>query len=226
MNNKPIRYVFIAIFSWALISGLAEAASIPLAPLHHTRWYFVPAYVSHAVILVGTLILFRCMKIILPTFTLRPNGGTLFVRTISYFVVMGILFGLFGPKINVHAALSTGEWISALLWLVFEFGIVGWTEELLYRGALQRLFNLGFSNRTVLGTRAGVVCAAILFSIDHLGNVTYQSPGVTATQAIGALIIGLLLGRYYDRTDDLAGVAWMHNILDGLMVVVPWITMH
>jgi membrane protease YdiL (CAAX protease family) len=71
--------------------------------------------------------------------------------------------------------------------------------------------------------RVGVLLAAILFSISHLGNVIYQSLSVTAIQAVGAFIIGLLLGRYYDRTDDLAGAAWLHNIIDGLMFVVPWL---
>jgi membrane protease YdiL (CAAX protease family) len=83
--------------------------------------------------------------------------------------------------------------------------------------------NEAIPNQAIFGTRVGVLLAAILFSIGHLGNVIYQSLGVTIIQAAGAFFIGYWLGRYYDRTEDLAGAAWLHNVIDGLMFVVPWV---
>jgi uncharacterized membrane protein len=33
-------------------------------------------------------------------------------------------------------------------------------------------------------------------------------------QALGAVVVGLIFGMYYDAKDDLAEVAWLHDIVD------------
>ena len=210
----------IAILGWLIISGILETVTIPLASLHKTQWYWVPAYASHFIMFICTFGLARYSKIQLPHFTFKP-GNKVFFRIAFYFAAFGIAVGIYEPAINFPA--SQSAMLSTILWFIFQAGIVGWTEEFLYRGTLQAILNEALPNRTVLGTRVGVLLAAVMFSIVHLGNITYQSFRITVIQATGALVLGLFFGRYYDRTGDLAGAAWLHNIVDGLMFIVPLI---
>lgn len=78
------------------------------------------------------------------------------------------------------------------------------TEEAFFRGFLQ--------------SRFGIAIATTCFALSH---VNYGSPAMGG----GVFVIGLVLGRAFRRTDDLAVCAIAHGVFDAiqLLVVLPLI---
>lgn len=110
--------------------------------------------------------------------------------------------------------------------LQFVFGgiIVGWTEEFLFRGCVQRVLNEKFAFNTFLGIRKGTLLAAIIFGLLHFVNIALgQSLSSSLTQFLFATFFGILIGIFYHKTNDLAGAAWIHNIVDFTTMVAPFI---
>lgn len=88
-------------------------------------------------------------------------------------------------------------------------GLVGFVEEFLFRGVLQRVFEY------YLGTWPGLLLASGIFGLVHSG---YGIP----VEMLFAGGIGLLFGWIYDRTDSLLLVTIMHGVLNVfLFAVIP-----
>lgn len=106
--------------------------------------------------------------------------------------------------------------------LAFEGIVVGWTEEYLFRGCLQRMLNRRFKSMVASRIRSGTLIAAILFGLFHFVNIILgQSFNASIPHVIFATFFGMVVGWYYDRTSDFAGVAWIHNITDLAGTVLP-----
>lgn len=79
--------------------------------------------------------------------------------------------------------------------------VVGFVEELLFRGILQRTI------QARIGRVVGILVASVIFGLMHSG---YGS----ASEVSLAVAIGLLFGLIYDRIDSLALVGITHAILN------------
>jgi len=141
-------------------------------------------------------------------------------RRLKSFTLLAILI----VAVQVLNGQQGGTWGSllssglglVLAQLVFQGVFVGWTEEYLFRGSIQRALNFrwhqGESGRRV---RTGTLVAALLFGLGHFTNLGLgQSLVDTEVQTLTAFVGGLIGGIYYDVKDDFAAVAWLHNILD------------
>ncbi len=75
--------------------------------------------------------------------------------------------------------------------------------------------------RAFVQARVGIVIATLWFALSHMN---YGSP----TMGMGVLVIGAVLGRAYQRTEDLAICAVAHGTFDAiqLLIVLPLIASH
>jgi len=174
-------------------------------------------------VLIALLIL-RVTKTSSPKLKLFPTkeirklflmvAGALVAFTIVWDVILG------SDSVNKIATIIQSGWTYGASYVLFEIVFVGWTEEYLYRGTLQRIFNKALGKKDMRGITYGAITAAILFGGLHLLNVTYQPLNMTLRQSAFAFVAGLVLGIYYDRTEDFAGVAWLHNIINAVSAVI------
>lgn len=97
--------------------------------------------------------------------------------------------------------------------------LIGWTEELIFRGVILNLFLERFQ-KTQGGILSAILLSGVLFGAVHLTNV-FQ--GVTlisaAVQALEGALLGIILGAVYVRTGNIWLVIAYHATVDfaGLM---------
>lgn len=108
--------------------------------------------------------------------------------------------------------------------LVFQGVFVGWTEEYLFRGSIQRVLNSRWGHRkTSLMVKRGTLVAALIFGLGHFSNLALgQALFDTEVQALTAFVGGLVCGIYYDAKDDFAAIAWLHNIVDAIPLLMSY----
>ena len=97
--------------------------------------------------------------------------------------------------------------------------LIGWAEELVFRGVILNLF-LDRFGRTKKGILQAVVISGILFGAVHLTNVFQGvTPGSAAVQAINASLLGVIFGAIYVRSGNIWLVILYHAAVDfaGLM---------
>ena len=217
----PGRLLLTGAVGLGLIALVTQPVYGALAGLPLAQRLSLPAYATHGVMLAGALIILWLARFPRPRLRLAPALSRRFLATAACCAALALLSGWRFPAFSA-SYLQAGP-AALLSRLVFELLVVGWTEEYLFRGALQRLFNAGLGGRSLGGLRLGTLLAALLFGLVHLGNIAYQPPALTVIQAVYATLIGLVLGRYYDASDDLAGAAWLHSILDGGAFLVTWL---
>ncbi len=138
-------------------------------------------------------------------------------RRLKSFALLAVVFvavqALSGPQGG--SLLSYGFGFVAAQ-LVFQGVFVGWTEEYLFRGSIQRVLNSRRgTHESGRRLKTGTLLASLLFGLAHFANLGLgQSLQDTLVQAPVAFVVGLIFGIYYDAKDDLAAVAWLHNIVD------------
>jgi membrane protease YdiL (CAAX protease family) len=111
--------------------------------------------------------------------------------------------------IQPEALVPSLAWSNLLLIGVVMIFILGFVEELLFRGILQQ------SLEERIGTVPGILLASMLFGLMHSGY------GVPAEMAF-ASVIGLVLGVVYDRTESILLVTVIHGLLNVfLFAIIP-----
>ena len=92
--------------------------------------------------------------------------------------------------------------------------LIGWTEELIFRGVILNLFLERFS-KTKRGILWAVILSGVLFGAVHLTNI---SQGVTVTsamiQAINGAFLGVIFGAVYARSGNIWLVMTFHALVD------------
>ena len=92
--------------------------------------------------------------------------------------------------------------------------LIGWTEELVFRGVILNLFLERFS-KTKRGILWAVILSSVLFGAVHLTNI---SQGVTVTsamiQAINGAFLGVIFGAVYARSRNIWLVITFHALVD------------
>ncbi|MBB6671624.1 CPBP family intramembrane glutamic endopeptidase [Cohnella nanjingensis] len=99
--------------------------------------------------------------------------------------IVTLLIWLFGGLRFEAASASQARWLS-LLWGVFVFAVVAFSEELLTRGYVQGLVKLRF------GAVAAVAVSSLLFAVMHFGNASvFDSIWPTVNLVLAGVILGI-----------------------------------
>ena len=119
------------------------------------------------------------------------------------------------------ASMSPLGWAHTLL---FQGFFVGWSEEFPFHVPLQNILNQRFSRgRTIPRMRRGTLVASVVFGAVHLGNAFLGQAASSADgEAVFPLAFAFAVGCCYERTQDLAGTAWIHNATDGLVTLATF----
>lgn len=128
-------------------------------------------------------------------------------------VVVSVVMGMIEYAIvRPDALVPAWDIPNVLLLSVVMIGFVGFVEEALFRGVLQRALEAR------LGVLPGLLLASALFGLLHAG---YHSP----VEILFAAGVGLVYGIIYDRTDSLGLITVMHGVLNvtlfGLVPLFP-----
>lgn len=135
-------------------------------------------------------------------------------RVFAAAVIPGIFMGMFLGHIEYEIIEPAGLIPTWDLWnvtfiTVVMIGFVGFVEELLYRGLLQRAL------QTRIGRWGGLLLSAALFGLMHSA---YSSPA----EIVFAGAIGLLFGLIYDASDSIFLITVIHGVLNiFLFAVIP-----
>jgi membrane protease YdiL (CAAX protease family) len=192
-----------------LISALAVLALLPLLRFTSLVMPFTEFPENYWLALVGGPLLLaaglavRTLGLTPAEVGLRLRGWPLQIAIGAAGVPLGLVaFLLQNPD---APAGSTGDLlVKAAILVVF----VAFTEELIFRGLVQRTFD------GILGL-PGFVWSTCLFMLVYLGS---RSPGEIAF----AGVVGLLFGLCVQRTQSIVGVFVAHSVLlVGLVVVWP-----
>ena len=97
-----------------------------------------------------------------------------------------------------------------VLWIVVMFVVVGFSEELLFRGFMQRRLEIYFRSRRTHYRELALVITSLVFAAVHMDLV-----GLPAR-----FVLGLLLGYLAQRQDySIAGASVAHGLNNAIVVV-------
>jgi membrane protease YdiL (CAAX protease family) len=158
--------------------------------------------------------------------------GVALVLSVSFLmqIILNLIFGyqtmqdFFGTGGEVDAMIASADILSIFLLSVIMILIIGTTEEVLFRGFLQK----GLVRS--LGKSWGIVITALIFSSIHLIGI-FLSPGSPLIFIISLLFnffpffaISLLLGLLFNwRKENLIAVMITHGVYDALIIILAFI---
>lgn len=143
-----------------------------------------------------------------PPLTLRSFGTRLLLLPIALagaVLLSEVEFHIIGPEALI------AEWTTwnLVLIAVVMIGFVGFVEEMLFRGILQRRL------QTRIGRWSGILLASGVFGLLH--SVYGTELGI-----LFAFAVGILLGLLYDWTDSIGLVTIVHGVMNVfLFAVIP-----
>ncbi len=191
-----------------------------------TRWRALCAYGLLAIVFVLTVALpiaayWRGAPVDVETM----GVGALFAGQAVLASFLALWFALrTRTSLRSFLKLPTGRWPQRIV-EGMRVGILGWMLTLTAMIALGIVTRAGTLEeaffRAFVQARVGIVLATLWFALSHMN---YGSP----TMGLGVLVIGLVLGRAYQRTEDIAICAIAHGTFDAiqLLVVLPLIAAH
>ena len=155
----------------------------------------------------------------------RWSVKTASLFALVWFVISLVLSILFTFPSQIQYELTATNIISDL---TFDFGLTGFSEEILFRGLIMGVLLLSWRGFIRIGSFkisvAGVV-ATVLFSLAHIG-IDYRTLSITAIYPL-QLVFTTGLGLFYavmrDKTGSLVGPIIAHGASDGFVTVVQLI---
>jgi len=158
--------------------------------------------------------------------------GVLLVVGVSFLteILLEVFFGIeiirdvSGATSDVEIIISNSDILSLILLSVVMILIIGTSEEILFRGFMQK----GLTRR--LGNKGGILITAFIFAIIHVIGVillVLESPMVLFVSFILSFIpyfaISLLLGLiYYWRNENLIAVVLAHGVYNALTIILAF----
>lgn len=133
-----------------------------------------------------------------------PSAGLVFVMILFYFVTgLGALLD------------SSATWIQWLL-LIGHCILIGFCEETLFRGLIQRQFHAIFKEDSFKHVFLATVCAGAIFGLTHMINLTRgASFSSVAFQAMVNIFIGIYYcGIFYRVGKNLWFMVFLHGLYD------------
>ena len=194
-------------------------------------------YVDHAVLLVAALVLAAWFsKGRLSEYGLqRPKRKSYVLPAIAWGAFFGVAmtFVDYLPQIMVRTAppdnlsLTTTSLVG---WLGFEAIVVGFTEEIPFRGLLQTFLMQRTSGRVRIlnfDMHIGGVILALLFALAHLTTFWERAFWLALGQQVYAFALGILYAYWREKSDSLIAPIIGHNVSDGvefgLMFLMTWL---
>ena len=105
--------------------------------------------------------------------------------------------------------------LAIIMNLLFNGVLVGISEEFVFRGQIQTGLNNSVKKTLKIGKgniRLGTVLTALIFAGIHFQNIL---------SIPFALFFGMIVGHFYDKTNNIWGAVVIHNIVDFLSFVIP-----
>ena len=151
---------------------------------------FYSKLIMAGLVLIAVLIL-RKMRIHLFSFTLLRGG----LLTGLFFVLLAT-FRLFVAQ---DTATDTG---TRMLAFILAMLLVGYTEEVLFRGLIQNAFHKLFGEASWQAVWGACLCTGILFGAAHLSNIFQPDVSTSAAivQTVTNVFVGVYLCAMYYRT--------------------------
>ncbi len=158
--------------------------------------------------------------------------GILIVVFTSFFieVILELIFGteiiyeIGAPNSEIDAIIYNTDALSLTLLLIIMILVIGTSEEVLFRGFMQK----GLV-RTI-GTKSGIIVTALIFSFIHLIGIFIAYSEFPELLLISFLLsfvpyfaISLLLGiLFYWRNENLIAVMITHGVYDALTILLTF----
>jgi len=159
--------------------------------------------------------------------------GVLLVVGVTFIteILLEVLFGIeiirdvSGATSDVEMIISNSDIFGLILLSVVMILIIGTSEEILFRGFMQK----GLTRR--LGTWGGLLITALIFAIIHVIAVILLFLGSPMVLLVSFLLsfipyfaISLLLGLiYYWRNENLIAVIITHGVYDALTIILVFL---
>lgn len=159
--------------------------------------------------------------------------GVLLVVGVSFLteILLEVFFGIdiirdiSGATSDVEIIISNSDILSIILLSVVMILIIGTSEEILFRGFMQK----GLTRR--LGNVGGIIITALIFAIIHVIGIILLVLGNPMVLLISFLLsfipyfaISLLLGLiYYWRKENLLAVIITHGVYDALTIIFVFV---
>lgn len=150
--------------------------------------------------------------------------GLLFVALAAIYGVV-LLLGIGEPAEHEIVQLGLARPTVLLVLVPLSLVIIGPTEELLFRGAIQtRLVG-------AYGPGAGIALTSIIFAVVHLPMYATGSAAAIATSIVVVFALSLILGWLYERTENLVVPAVVHGVYNTVLLgtlylvaidLLPW----
>ena len=158
--------------------------------------------------------------------------GVLLVALVSFLteIVIEILFGIeivsdvSGTTSDVEFIITSSDILSIILLSLVMILIIGTSEEILFRGFMQK----GLMRS--LGNKGGIIVSAFIFAMIHVLGVILMLIDVPLILLVSFLLsfipyfaISLLLGLiYYWRNENLIAVIITHGVYDALTIILAF----
>ncbi len=158
--------------------------------------------------------------------------GVALVLSVSFLmeIILSLIFGFeimqdfYGTAGEVDTMIASADILSIFLLALIMILIIGTTEEVLFRGFLQK----GLVRS--LGKSWGIIFTALIFSLIHLIGI-FLAPGSAIIFIISFLFnffpffaISLLLGLLYNwRKENLIAVMITHGVYNALTIILAFI---
>ena len=212
MNLPKTAVVCIGILAAAAFLGLSDLASLLLS-----RFLVLPGYGNSmiaeflsGVIALGMLLLFGYQ------FVLRERSvGVVKSLYIGGFLTGYCLFEIVA-QLQVQAVSRNAKVVNGVevLYFVLTMLLIGWTEEIVFRGLILNLFLDRFS-KTKKGILGAVILSGVIFGAVHVTNIlTGAAVESACVQAVTAAVLGILFGAVYVRSRNLWLVMLYHALID------------
>lgn len=123
-------------------------------------------------------------------------------------------------QLILSGGFSRAASIGELLLFTVTIFLVGFTEEVFFRGIVANLF-LDKLPRNKYGVWCAVIGSGLVFGLMHLSNALSANPGGALVQAFVASAMGMALSAVYYRTRNIWSVIFIHAFVDFCSLIVP-----
>ena len=205
--------IFMGLFLIPVLNLLFPAIMSGILPSNENIRSFVIELIR-TIISLGLLFLFHKTRVLKIT---GKGLATGLICGLPYIIIWGyrMLSGLW--DIPVDFLIPTSE----IIFVVFEWFLIGIFEECLFRGVVQELFMDIFGSKTRKSVILSIVCTATLFGLCHFQNIFIGATlsGVLL-QAANSAAFGLIFGAITFRSGrSVIPAALIHTLIDSASFV-------